>query len=609
MPKFSNFSEHLFLVTVLLLSSLVFAWGTAAGAVRGSILDTERHIGLDEIEPEMQAYCLTVFSGTEVEKFDFEVVSVIHNFKPDRDAILVKGTDERFIHAGVVAGCSGSPVYIDGRIAGALAFGWSFSKDPLYVVTPIKEMLEVGTGSSDLQKNRMRLSLDLSGPLDLARLEKQIISSLQQRRGLASSANLLPAPVIISGIGESANGEFNNLLGPLGLMTVAGLSGGSSEEDEQAELVPGACLVVPLVDGDIKVAVVGTVTEVIDGQVYGFGHHFLGYGAIDLPMAVGKVHTVVANTQRSFKLVSPVRTVGSLNFDEAAAIRGTIGKAAEMIPMTIEVTRYNDPEPKSYKCSVANNQLLTPLLLRASLYGAVLQRGNLPPEHTLRYRTIIELVDADTISYENISSNTGISELLTETMAPVALLMNNPFKPVKVKSIRCEVQELDEVLLAGIRSINLSDNTIEQGGRFSVNVFVESIRGPKKRYTFDLTVPEDLKPGEYDILITGGYGYYDFLTKSAQYRFIAENVDTLIEALNEILSIRRDRLYCMFVLGESGIALEKAELPDLPLTRALVLTDAKRTLRAQPYRHWLEQSMQTPGVIVGAQKIKITVAP
>ena len=609
MPKFSNFSEHFFLVTVLLLSSLVFAWGTAAGAARGSILDTERYIGLDEIEPGMQAYCLTVFTGTEVEKFEFEVVSVIYNFEPDRDAILVKGTDERFIHAGVVAGCSGSPVYIDGRIAGALALGWSFSKDPLYGVTPIKEMLEVGTGSSDLQKNRMRLSLDLSGPLDLARLEKQIISSLQQRRGLASSANLLPAPVIISGIGESANGEFNNLLGPLGLMTVAGLSGGSSEEDEQAELVPGACLAVPLVDGDIKVAVIGTVTEVIDGQVYGFGHHFLGYGAIDLPMAVGKVHTVVANTQRSFKLVSPVKTVGSLNFDEAAAIRGTIGKAAEMIPMTIEVARYNDPEPKSYKCSVANNQLLTPLLLRASLYGAVLQRGNLPPEHTLRYRTIIELVDADTISYENISSNTGISELLTETMAPVALLMNNPFKPVKVKSIRCEVQELDEVLLAGIRSINLSDNTIEQGGQFSVNVFVESIRGPKKRYTFDLTVPEDLKPGEYDILITGGYGYYEFLTKAAQYRFIAENVDTLIEALNEILSIRRDRLYCMFVLGKSGIALEKAELPDLPLTRALVLIDAKRSLQAQPYRHWLEQSMQTPGVIIGAQKIKITVTP
>ena len=609
MPKFSNFSEHFFLVTVLLLSSLVFALGTAAGAVQEHLLDAERHIGLDEIEPGMQAYCLTVFSGTDVEKFDFEVVSVIHNFEPDRDAILVKGTDERFIHAGVVAGCSGSPVYIDGRIAGALAFGWSFSKDPLYVVTPIKEMLEVGTGSSDLQKNRMRLSLDLSGPLDLARLEKQIISSLQQRRGLASSANLLPAPVIISGIGESANREFNNLLGPLGLMTVAGLSGGSSEEDEQAELVPGACLVVPLVDGDIKVAVVGTVTEVIDGQVYGFGHHFLGYGAIDLPMAVGKVHTVVANTQRSFKLVSPVKTVGSVNFDEAAAIRGTIGKAAEMIPMTIEVARYNDPEPKSYKCSVANNQLLTPLLLRASLYGAVLQRGSLPPEHTLRYRTIIELVDADTISYENISSNTGISELLTETMAPVALLMNNPFKPVKVKSIRCEVQELDEVLLAGIRSINLSDNTIEQGGQFSVNVFVESIRGPKKRYTFDLTVPEDLKPGEYDILITGGYGYYEFLTKAAQYRFIAENVDTLIEALNEILSIRRDRLYCMFVLGKSGIALEKAELPDLPLTRALVLIDAKRSLQAQPYRHWLEQSMQTPGVIIGAQKIKITVTP
>ena len=107
------------------------------------IWDPARYISVDEIKPGMEAYCLTVYKGTTVEKFGVEVLSVVHDFMPGRDAILVRGTDERFIHTGPVAGCSGSPVYIDGRLAGALATGWQFSKDPLYGVTPIADMLRV----------------------------------------------------------------------------------------------------------------------------------------------------------------------------------------------------------------------------------------------------------------------------------------------------------------------------------------------------------------------------------------------------------------------------------------------------------------------------------
>ena len=108
------------------------------------IWDPARYISVDEIKPGMEAYCLTVYKGTEVEKFGLEVLSVVHDFMPGRDAILVRGTDERFIHTGPVAGCSGSPVYINGRLAGAMAMGWQFSKDPLYGVTPIADMLRVG---------------------------------------------------------------------------------------------------------------------------------------------------------------------------------------------------------------------------------------------------------------------------------------------------------------------------------------------------------------------------------------------------------------------------------------------------------------------------------
>jgi len=134
-------------------------------------LDSSRYITVDEVKPGMKAYCLTVFEGTEVEKFDLEVLDVVRDFRPGMDAILVKGLDERFIHTGPVGGCSGSPVYIEGRMAGALAFGWTFSKDPLYGVTPIKDMLRVGRSFENQQtlgKNieQPGLVFDYSVPLN-----------------------------------------------------------------------------------------------------------------------------------------------------------------------------------------------------------------------------------------------------------------------------------------------------------------------------------------------------------------------------------------------------------------------------------------------------------
>ena len=574
-------------------------------------MDRTKYIGLDEIKPGMKAYCLTVFNDTLVEKFDFEVLSVIHNFEPRRNAIIVKGTDERFIHAGIIAGCSGSPLYIDGRLAGALSFGWTFSKDPLYGVTPIEEMLAVGadtdSGTNDKRLGNMHLAIDFSKPIDLTRIENQIISTMQRKSNSNYSQKLLPMPMVVSGISDKAVAEIDSVFGPAGIMTVPGPVSGSHESDLNVNISPGSVLTVPLVSGDIDLAIVGTATEVQGDKVLGFGHSFLGYGPVNLPMATGRVHTIVASAMRSFKLGSPSKTVGTLTVDEAAAVQGIIGKAPAMIPLTINVKRYNVPASESYQCLIADNQMLTPILLRISLASALTQRGNLPPEHTLIYRTKIELDNAKPISCENISANSQINELLTETMVPVALLMNNPFKAVPIRSIHCDVQEYDKAMLADILSIDLSDSKVKQGQKFSVGALIETVRGPKTRYTFDLTVPSDLKPDKYDLYVMGGAGYLEFLAGAAWQRFIAVNADSLIETLNNILRIRRDRLYCVLVLPQSGITIDRAELPDLPLTKAMVLNDATRTLDTQPYQHWIEKSISTPQVISGAQKIEIEV--
>jgi len=578
------------------------------------IWDPARYISIDEIRPGMEAYCLTVYDGTEVERFDLDVLSVVRKWSAGKDAILVQGTDERFIHTGPVSGCSGSPVYIDGRLAGALAFGWYFSKDPLYGVTPIEEMLRVGqVPETEHTYQGTGYSFDFSVPLDFAEIDKQITTTpLSGQRGL-TGATALPCPLVISGLPAQVTEQMGALVEPLGLMAVTGPGGGSSipsdpeHRTQTPELAAGAALAVPVVTGDIAMAVIGTVTEVVSDKVYGFGHSFLGYGPIDLPMATAEVHTVVSNMLRSFKFATALEIVGALTSDESTAVYGRIGAKAKMIPLTITVDRYNDAEKRVYNCRLANNRLLTPLVLRYVVAGAALMLGSLPPDHSIDYKVTIGIENAEAITFENISTGVGLDELTMESVGSIAILMNNPYKKVDINSIDFDIRIRPRNIASHIWSVDLSDSKVKPGQETTIGVVVETVRGQKKKYHYTLRVPQNTPPGRYDLIICGGYDYMKFLKETVSYRFIPQNLTTLIEAMNSILHIDRDKLYCILVLPTGGVAVEKAELPDLPPTKAMVLADAKRTLRTQPYSHWLEDSFKTGTVVIDKKVAYITV--
>ena len=262
----------------------------AQNAIEG-VWDPTKYISIDEIRPKMEAYCLTTYKGTEIEKFGLEVLSVVRNVMPGRDAILVQGTDERFIHTGPVWGCSGSPVYIDGRLAGALAFSYYFSKDPLYRVTPIKDILRVGHQRNTVRKPRPAgttrdvwepaFAFDFSMPIDFAEINRQITTSRLPAKNIQGGLTFLPCPLITSGLPAEVCEQLNASVEPFGLVAVPGIAGtGTSSavksvwQPNDVQLSPGACLVVPLVSGDITIAAIGTVTEVAGDKVYGFGHEF-----------------------------------------------------------------------------------------------------------------------------------------------------------------------------------------------------------------------------------------------------------------------------------------------------------------------------------------------
>ena len=586
-------------------------------AIKG-VWDPKKYISIDEIRPEMEAYCLTTYKGTEIEKFALEVLSVVRNIRPGRDAILVQGTDERFIHTGPVWGCSGSPVYIDGRLAGALAFAASFSKDPLYGVTPVKEMLSVGqeTQNSKLktQNYGMGYVFDFSRPIDFAEIDRQITASRFSGKNIQGGLTFLPCPLITSGLPAEVCEQLNTSVEPFGLIAVPGIAGGGTPnavksvwQPDDVQLAPGACLTVPLVTGDITMTVIGTVTEVVGDKVYGFGHGFLGHGVIDLPMATGQVHTVASSVIRSFKFASAIEIVGALTTDESAAVRGQIGAKPKMIPLVITVDRYNDTEKRVYNCHVANNRLLTPLLLRSAVAGATLMLGSLPPEHMVEYKVIIGVEGTDSVTFENVSTSIGLDEMLREGTGSVAILLNNPYGKVDIKSIDFDVRIVPKNISSRIWSVDLSDSRVKTGQELDVTVVVESFLAEKKKYQCSLKIPSELAPGRYDLIVCGGYGYQEFLTKAAPYKFVPQSLDTLVEAMNNLLTIGRDKLYCLLVLPTGGIALEKAELPDLPATKILLLQDVKRTLTGLPHPHWLEESLATGTVIIDKKVMHITV--
>jgi hypothetical protein len=602
--------DYCLLFTFLVLACSLCVAGEPNNTIQ-DIWDPAKYISIDEIKPGMEAYCLTAYGLAGIEKFGLEVIDVVRNYDPGRDVILVKGMDERFIHTGPVAGCSGSPVYIDGRLAGALASAWTYSKDPLYAVTPIGEMLSVGRGGrAEKSATQRGYVFDFSRPIDFAEIDRQFRSGLVKRRHSLSGASPLPCPLITSGLPPKVCEELDEMVKPFGLMVVAGAgSGGDGRKNEDVKLVPGACLAIPLVSGDITMSAYGAVTEVREDKVYGFGHSYplLGYGPLDLPMATGRVHTVISSITMSSKLASVVETVGALTTSEYAAVIGRIGAKARMIPVTIKIDRYNDTEKRTYECRVAYNRLLTPMLLRSVIAGAAFYLGDFPLDHMIEYKVAISLEDAESITFENVSTSLELSEMMMESVSSVNMLMNNPYGEVGIKSLDFDVRIAPKSLVSHIWSVDVSDSKVKAGRNIDITVVVESVRTGKKKYRCSLKIPEDLPPGIYDLTVCGSSDYERFLMKTVPYRFVAQSLPSLIEAIRDSLQVGRDRLYCLLLLPPGGVLVEKAELPDLPATKALVLQSAKRTLKTRPYPHWLENTVKTGTIVIDKKILRIKV--
>lgn len=595
------------------------AGGPASGAEAAStsgLWDSQRYIGLDEIKPGMKAYCLTDYGEAGIEKFELKILNVVRDLDPGYDVILVMGLDERFKHTGSVAGCSGSPVYVEGRLAGALALAFNFSKDPLYGVRPIADMLEVGvSGASTAPAHSGRsaaFSVDLSRPIDLAEIDRQFTAAQTLATRRRSGATTLPCPLLVSGLPSEACEQMVSQFEAMGFVAAPAVSGVPGRSTGPAgRFEPGSTLTIPLVAGDIKVSSLGTVTEVRGNRIYGFGHSFIGHGATNLPLATGQVYTVVSrNLMTSMKLGAPGEIIGAINFDEATAVVGDIGAACPMIPLTVHTDLCNGIEPRTYNCQVINDPMFTPTLVRTAVSSAAIPFGSaFPPDHTVRYTAKMELDDGRWIEFSNISTGMELAEPVAEIAGSLALLMNNPYGGAKVKSLDFGVSVEPRNIASYLWSVDVANPKVKRGEDIEIDVVLESFLKEKRKHQVRLTVPKSVSPGRYNLMLLGVYEYESFIQKAAPYRLLATNHRTLVEALNNALNVDRGKLYCLLVLPPDGIALETAELPNLPQTKSMILQSAKRAVPVQPCPQWVEVAIETGTVISDKATVPITVEP
>jgi hypothetical protein len=558
--------------------------------------DSGRYIRVNEIKMDMPAYCLSVIKGDKVDKFNLKILSIVRNVRPQKDMILVVITDERMKNTGAVHGCSGSPVYIDGRMAGAMAAGWEASLEPMYLVTPIENMLSIGKGAAGITNNNTSAQsncyVEAYSSLNLNSVARLAMEDIQSSR---KSTEILPLSTNLSFQACKALGP---MLETTGLVPIQ--SGESAGVSSNATMEPGGVLALPLCSGDIQMAVTGTVTEVAGSKVYGFGHAFTGMGATELPMSSGTVHSIIATQSTSFKLSSPGQILGTLCFDHNDGVVGIVGRQPELIDLEIKVNRFDDPQQRIFRCKVAKDRQLTPLVLRSAIMGAALNQGDLPAEHNIRYRGEVQLANGQTIRFENFSSGESVQAPVTNTFALASALMNNPFQSMPPKKVSIEIDILAGNRAASLMEMRLSKNTVSPGETITVYAKIKEFRSESKELAINFHIPADCPEGRYSLQVLGVDGYQNFLTKNAQQRFLVTDAKSLLAGLGMVLNIPSDRVYVCMSTAQSGISIRNAELADLPQSKTALLADSKRILPVAPYQNFIETNVQTDFVLNGA---------
>ena len=577
--------------------------------------DPSRYMAPNEIQRGMKGYGRTVMAGTEIETFQLEVISVLKNaFEPRQDVILVRCSGLNLEQSGIAHGMSGSPCYIrDGagreRMIGAVAFGWSFSKEPICGVQPITQMLGIpdarkpenrpkppvpgsqpadGAGSAPSQgyplgelmarahpepiDSRSRLSAFNE---DIIRAVKPTRPSPPGPRGLEP----LPIPIMVSGASGRARQWMQERFDHLGLAFVASGAAGAADKaaGENVKLEPGSVLAVQLMTGDMNMEGIGTCTEVVGDKVLGFGHQMFAAGYTELPLATGMIHTLFPSVLSSFKIGASLKTVGTLWGDEKTGVFGIRGATPAMADLKVTVKDAFRGR-QVFKYQMARDPSFGAMLLASGAAAAIYCHNELPPDHALKYRVRIDFENAGTYETSNFTSAIGVYGLAEDLLFPAMMMYDTPFGDAKISSAVVDAEIEPVTRSADIDRLRLAKLTCKPGETMAVGIRWHHLRSEPAytEATYDLTIPSDLPDGEYTLTVGSAGMNLVALRTEKPHRFRVESLRDIVETLNLATSFPQNRLYMRLEMPEGGLAVGRQELPDLPSYRRKILLDSMR---------------------------------
>jgi len=555
---------------------------------------------LDEIQRGQTGQCLTVFEDDHIEPVTFSVKGVMPNFLgPNGHIVLVRLTGEKPEFTGVVAGMSGSPCSIDGKIIGALAYAYAiFAKEPIAGITPMQDMLDV-----------MRLPAEKT-PWRLPTKETAKAEWDALRRGEAlaqapSNDELRPiaTPLSLGGVVPQVREHFTPWLRSLGFVPVATGAGGGPTASKKLE--PGSPIAAVLVSGDVDIAATGTVTSVEGNEVLAFGHPFFGSGVTSMPMAHASILNTMASQMRSYKMSLTGALIGEITQDRLTAIGGYLGPSPKMVP--VRGTFKTPSGTKSFSFEVTRDLYLSPRFVALGLANALVgnvqssERGTVRLTGTVRAKGIEPVIVRDVFASQRDSSL--LIEAAIEMARTFATFWNTPFGPPPEIELSVEAVLEPEPVIEWIESVHLSRSQARPGD--SVEVAVRLVRddGPRTIERFLLKVPRRWAKQKVDIIVAGG---------SLAQRLVDEVAgDPRPENLAQIQTWFANRrtdgyLYLLAVRKGTGMRSEVEAMPFLPPSVVAINSGDATKQRRNRGLAW-EERRGRPGVVYGGLRTQLRV--
>ncbi|MBX7219154.1 MAG: hypothetical protein K1Y36_04345 [Blastocatellia bacterium] len=570
-----------------------------ASTVSGTRLspDDPRFFPLKDVKVGLKGIARTIFQGDTPEEFGVEVLGVLPGTPaPNQSLIIVRLSGANAERTGVFAGMSGSPVFVNGKLLGAIAYSFPFSKEPIGGVTPIEQMVTVFANKSEpanQQQVRGPYSFQdlVAGRMDPPSLAPNSRQPAMIGTAAASTPTLVPyvgqtlmpiaTPLSVSGIPADVLQGMTPQLEALGFRVVAGASGaaplGPPPPITDETLTPGRTVCAQLSKGDFSFSAAGTVTWRDGDQILAFGHPFLGIGGTALPMSEGSVITVIPNLNNSFKLVNPAPTIGSVTEDRSSGIRGRLGEYTPLVGITINVNSRGIP--KSYRFEAVQDPLITPFLVNVGVIGALSATERVLGDLTLQMQGKIELDGQPSIELSNAYTsrfNPAVN-LGAAVAQPLTVLLGSGFDNIKLKEITINIVATDSRSNATLDRLSASRTEVRRGETLELQAFARNANGQSFVERIPIQIPADARPGLTVVTVSDGgtLGQTERRTPPDPKDF-----GQLVRAVNRLR--KNNRLYVKLLRSESGAVVNNEEMPSLPPSMLAVLGSNRSSGGYQP---------------------------